>query len=215
MPKDIRFISKRRKIRSRIQFYSIDNSGNAENTCALKNEISSNLENNTAVTSIPLIEDYLTCNFSMDVSSNLIEPIKTTDNESIEKNMNFSDTNLDLIEVNNELRTSDESTSNLRDRLFLWVIQENITQKSVNSLLQILHDCGHDTLPRDARTLMHTPKYATREIKKIAGGSYIHFGVVDGLLRSIAKYFKVCPNTIDILINVDDLSISNSSSSQF
>ncbi|EFN70304.1 hypothetical protein EAG_00406, partial [Camponotus floridanus] len=115
-----------------------------------------------------------------------------------------------------ESRTSDKSsTSNLRDRLFLWVIQENITQKSVNSLLQILCDCGHDTLPRDARTLMHTPKYATREIKKIAGGSYIHFGVVDGLLRSIAKYFKVCPNTIDILINVDGLSISNSSSSQF
>jgi len=62
---------------------------------------------------------------------------------------------------------------------------------------------------------MQTPKKATREIKKIAGGSYIHFGVVDGLLRSITKYFKVCPSTIDILINVDGLSISNSSTSQF
>lgn len=41
------------------------------------------------------------------------------------------------------------------------MMQENITQKSVNSLLQILHDCDHDTLLRDARTLMHTPKYAT------------------------------------------------------
>jgi len=188
MPKDIRFTSKRRKnqlIRSRIQFYSIDNSGNAENTCALRNEISSSLENNTAVTSIPLIEDYLTCNFSMHVSSNLVDPVKTTDNESIEKNVNFSNINLDLIEVNNELRTSEENTSNLRDRFFLWVMQENITQKSVNSLLQILRDCGHNTLPRDARTLMHTPKYATREIKKIAGSSYIHFKVVDGLLQLI------------------------------
>lgn len=175
----------------------------AENTCALGNEISSNQENNIVVTSTSLIEDHLTCNFPMDVSSNLqVDSVKTTDNESIEKDVNFSDTNLDLIEVNNESQTSDESVSNLRDRLFLWGMKENMTQKSVNSLLQILRDCGHDTLPRDARTLMHTPKHATREIKKIAGGSYIHFGVVDGLLRSITKYFKVCPSTIDILINI-------------
>jgi len=53
---------------------------------------------------------------------------------------------------------------------------------------------------------MHTPKNATREIKKIAGGSYIHFGIADDLLRSITKYFKECPNTIDLLINVDDIS---------
>lgn len=119
MPKDIRFISKRRKnqlIRSRIQFYSSDNFGNAENTCALRNEISNNQENNTVVTSISLIENYFTCNFSIDVSSNLIDSVKTTDNESIEKDVNFSDTNLDLIEVNNESQTSDENTSNLRDR---------------------------------------------------------------------------------------------------
>jgi len=82
-------------------------------------------------------------------------------------------------------------------------------------LLEILRDSGHNTLPRDARTLMHTPKNATREIKKIAGGSYIHFGVADGLLRSLTKYFKECPNTIDLLINVNGISMSKSSTSQF
>lgn len=45
------------------------------------------------------------------------DPVKITDNESIEKNVNFS--NLDLIEINNELRTSEEKTSNLCDRFFL------------------------------------------------------------------------------------------------
>lgn len=138
MPKDIRFISKRRKnqlIRSRIQFYSIHNSGDVENTCALGNEISkNNLENNITVTSTSLIEDHLTCNFPMDISSNLQDSVKTTDNE-IEENVNLSDTNnLNLIEVNNdESQTFDESSaSNLRDRLSLWVMEENITQKSVN-----------------------------------------------------------------------------------
>jgi len=132
MPKDIRFISKRRKnqlIRSGIQFYSIHNSGDVENTCALGNEISkNNLENNITVTSTSLTEDHLTCNFPMDISSNLQDSVKTTDNE-IEENVNLSDTNnLNLIEVNDESQTLDESSaSNLRDRLSLWVMEENIT----------------------------------------------------------------------------------------
>jgi len=131
---------------------------------------------------------------------------------NIEKDVNFNDNQLNVIEVNNN--ESYENSFNLRDRLFSWVIEKNITQKSVNSLLEILRGSGHNTLSQDARTLMHT-KNATQEIKKIAGDSCIHFGVADGLLRSITKYFKECSNNIDLLINVDSISMSKSSTSQF
>ena len=53
MPKDMRFLSKRRKnqlIRSRIQFYSFNN---VENTCALRNETLANNVENNVVTSTP------------------------------------------------------------------------------------------------------------------------------------------------------------------
>lgn len=171
MPKDPRFLSKRRKnqlIRSRIQFYTINSNSSVENTRALTNKMSAHNVEKNIVTSTQIKN--LICYFPIDVSSKLqvdsVETINSIDNKYIESDLNFNDTSLNIFVANNDTCKTSDNSFNLRDKLFSWALAENITQKSINSLLQILRDCGHITLPRDARTLMQTPKNATQEIKK-------------------------------------------------
>lgn len=51
--------------------------------------------------------------------------------------------------------------------------------------------------------------------KTIDNGSYVHFGLITGLQRSIEKYFRQVPDSVKLLINCDGMSLSKSSGSQF
>lgn len=62
---------------------------------------------------------------------------------------------------------------------------------------------------------MNTPREIKYKIRYGNGGSYVHFGIENGLKRSIEKYFQSYPNTISIQFNCDGASISLSSTSQF
>lgn len=68
---------------------------------------------------------------------------------------------------------------------------------------------------KDIRTLMKTPRDVTGKIINGNGGPYFHFGIAHGLIRSLNKYYNVCPATILIQLNCDGMSFSKSSSSQF
>lgn len=46
----------------------------------------------------------------------------------------------------------------LQQRLHIWAIEYNVTQKSLTALLNILRKEGHNELPSDARTILGTPK---------------------------------------------------------
>ncbi|XP_046737627.1 uncharacterized protein LOC124406298 [Diprion similis] len=73
---------------------------------------------------------------------------------------------------------------------------------------------GHN-VPLDARTLLQAPRKL--EIIDMSPGHYYHFGLVQGSVRSVAKYYSTenCPKELQININVDGLPLTKSSGSQF
>lgn len=69
--------------------------------------------------------------------------------------------------------------------------------------------------PTDVWTLLNTPRNTDSQIVSENGGSSAYFGLKNGLIRSINKYYKYPPDSINLDINVDGLPIANSSGSQF
>ncbi|XP_070167405.1 uncharacterized protein [Polyergus mexicanus] len=65
------------------------------------------------------------------------------------------------------------TSQNLSSKLRSWIIEEQIPHKSGNALLKILRDYGHNSLPKDIRTLMQTQRKASQQIEKIDNGSYM------------------------------------------
>lgn len=98
------------------------------------------------------------------------------------------------------------------EQLRSWAVTNNISHSVLKELLKILKSSGgHVTLPVDPRTLLSTPR--TNLYKSIGSGKYSHIGIkqaVDKLLNFTNK-----PLTkIDLLINIDGLPLSKSSSNQ-
>lgn len=69
-------------------------------------------------------------------------------------------------------------------------------------------------MPSDYRSLLQTPKFATRAIESVNGGLYVHFGVEKSLLRTLEKYCNVCPKSVAVLFNTDGISLAESSKGQ-
>lgn len=119
----------------------------------------------------------------------------------------------------NQLSTISVGSIKLTDNLQSWILKYRISHSSVNTLLAILRNCNDNLeirdLPKDVRTLMNTPRKTKYKIKYGNGGSYAHFGIENGLKRSIKKYFQSFPNIISIQFNCDGASISLNSTSQF
>jgi hypothetical protein len=76
-------------------------------------------------------------------------------------------------------------------------------------LLAILRRQGH-RLPKDARTLLSTPKSV--DIQDKCGGEYKYFGLESGIVRNIAqsRHFAQNCNSVDLLVNVDGLPLYKS-----
>jgi len=96
------------------------------------------------------------------------------------------------------------------------IIEHNIPHNTVNDMLRILKKHGHFELPNDVRVLMATPRNASINIKSVADGQYVHFGIFSGLEQCIKTYTKfIKSNNIKLNIKVDGLPICKSSGSQF
>ncbi|EZA56037.1 hypothetical protein X777_04040 [Ooceraea biroi] len=67
-------------------------------------------------------------------------------------------------------------------------------------------------LPQDARTLLSTPLQYV--VKTIEPGEYIHFGLCNGIKRSIEEQTLIT-TTIQVAINIDGLPLSKSSVNSF
>ncbi|XP_050518665.1 uncharacterized protein LOC126892889 [Diabrotica virgifera virgifera] len=100
----------------------------------------------------------------------------------------------------------------LTSSLSEWCCKHNIIHVAINDLLNILKPY-HPELPRDARTLLHTPRKTI--LQPINSGHYIHFGLRNCLQKLLSQYSgEECLDTVEILINIDGLPLSKSSSSQ-
>lgn len=132
-----------------------------------------------------------------------------------EANSSIIDHNMDF--------TNNSCGPSLISQLSEWALNYNITHVAINELLKILKP-KHPELPSDARTLMHTPRSII--LKDVEPGKYYHFGLeycVKNLLQNLLLKQKkpsietsiIESKLIEILINIDGLPISTSSSSQF
>lgn len=142
-------------------------------------------------------------NFSF--SDQPFKPNSSTSEESVlsEKYMNESTVNANT-----------QQTAGLGHKLVQWYCENNINHQQLNALLAILreHPC-HSTLPKDARTLLSTPR-ATQTVA-MPPGEYFHLGLRSGLLKIIDLVGVDMPSNIKILVGVDGLPISKSSGSAF
>lgn len=100
-------------------------------------------------------------------------------------------------------------------QLASWAIENRCQRSAVNDLLSILREQGHTSLPKDARTLLETPRVFSPLTK--CGGQYLYFGVSSGISHILSKYpcFGEKHTCVNLKINVDGLPLFKSSSSQF
>ncbi|XP_029173431.1 uncharacterized protein LOC114942276 [Nylanderia fulva] len=225
MPKDIASLSKRRKnqlLNAQIAQYLTDHnqpstshitplshSCHIDHVSLLNYSIANKIHNDQLSASsmdfdIPLTQSnvFIHTGDVADIGTTHIAEYLSNDSS----NESFVETNCDI-----------PSTINisLSDKLRCWTVQNNVSHRSVNALLKILSLHGHSDLPIDVRTLMKTPRNTSYKIQPMNDGYYVHFGVTDGLKRSIAKYFQVIPHKIEININCDGLPLFKSSRAQF
>ncbi|GAA50058.1 hypothetical protein CLF_104004 [Clonorchis sinensis] len=86
------------------------------------------------------------------------------------------------------------------------MISTNFPFSTVNRLLVSLQHRLPE-LPRDARTLMRTPRSCpTREVPP---GEYIHLGIANGLRRVVPTYLPPQPHIIHLHMNVDEMKLHN------
>lgn len=106
----------------------------------------------------------------------------------------------------NPIAVSESGTNIDREELARWAIQNKQTRASTNQLLSILRKTDSN-LPKDYRTLCHTPRKI--EIEKMSNGNYIHLG----LRNCIKLYFQINPdksssNELDIDLNIDGVPVA-------
>jgi len=120
---------------------------------------------------------------------------------------------------NVSLNSNDTSSliETLKHKLASWAINFNIPRNALNELLLILKKVpGLTELPKDSRSVLRTRKInETSNLTMVDPGVYHHFG----LSLAIRRHFNLTPiNNVDlvrIVVGIDGLPISKSSSSQF
>jgi len=106
----------------------------------------------------------------------------------------------------------------VKQSLIKWVVDCNTPRCHVNNLLKRLHNDAKLTfLPLDSRTLMSS-KRGKIEVREMPPGKYQHFDRVASLQKILAAMELSgieIPEVLYMLVNVDGIPLSKSSSSDF
>ncbi|KAG8173950.1 hypothetical protein JTE90_027181 [Oedothorax gibbosus] len=109
----------------------------------------------------------------------------------------------------------DQCQASFEDELRMWALEESVSHKTLNKLLGLLkkHPC-HSDLPSDARGLLKTPRETISEVA-LSSLNYIHLGIRNGIENILSSISHISISVdINLLVNIDGLPISKSSSSQ-
>jgi len=210
MPKDIQYLSKRR-------YYQLIN--NELNTFS-DSFSSQSAVSNVASSIVEEVATFETDNL-LSCRNNTLEKDASQINEILESRSGLDEGSdeehsIELQENALELTDIDNVNESLKKDLQTLIIKHNVPHNTVNDMLRILKKHGHFELPNDVRVLMATPRNASVNIKSVADGQYVHFGIFSGLEQCIKTYTKfIKSNNIKLNINVDGLPICKSSGSQF
>lgn len=111
-----------------------------------------------------------------------------------------------------EEKSDNSSTSSnkmdLNDDLSLWACRNALSRAAVTELLNILISHGHTELPKDARTLLQTPKIVPVEDK--FGGQYTYLGIENQIRKKIGMN-AINNQIIKLNLNIDGLPLFKSS----
>jgi len=125
--------------------------------------------------------------------------------------MNSSDSDIETFANDDSLDDMNDMT--LGTGLADWATRNACSRKGLNEMLDLLRSHGH-RLPKDARTLLHTPRNVQTVDK--CGGQYIYYGMESGILRDMAQSdFHPADNHIKVNINIDGVPLYKSRNIQF
>jgi len=123
---------------------------------------------------------------------------------------NFDSQSLTNFDVNLQ---NNSAENNFFHGLREWAITYNVSHESLRKLLSLLKTIPiHSNLPNDPRTLLTTLRKTFS--KNIEPGIYAHFGLKFAIDKLISKVDISTLLSIDLLVNIDGLPLSKSSSSQ-
>jgi len=96
------------------------------------------------------------------------------------------------------------------DKLAQWSAETGIGRVQINKLLMILRPVCPN-LPRDARTLLQTPRHI--ETKSSGSGDYVHFGLEAGIVNKLNRS-DINIDELQLQFNIDGLPLFKSSNTQ-
>ncbi len=149
--------------------------------------------------------------------------------ESVLPPENVSDLETDInsdIDIHQDLDSS-ESVSDVEsvqgnhgnctipmDQLAKWATESKLTRSCVNNLLEILRQT-HPDLPKDARTLLQTPRSVDTMDK--CGGKYSYFGLESCMSSMLSRNKEFAQNhdDIELMVNIDGVPLHKSTNEQF
>lgn len=124
---------------------------------------------------------------------------------------------LDAVEavyINNASVTPAERTERFKSEICSWALNFGISHKALFKLMPILGRFTEHAFPVDPRTLLQTPRSTC--IVPISNGDYCHFNfesILEKILICTKRYTDDVVEQINLLVGIDGLPISDSSSS--
>ena len=207
-----RYIKRWREINAEVQNFI--QSSDSEDDQIQQLEANENVDSE----SIPFVNNYESdrdsihgCEEGEDLYNDFgyMETIESSDSDTSDM---FESDNNDMGACTSE--NIDTDPPPLSEELAKWANASHSTRASVNELLRILRAHGHEHLPKDARTLLQTPRHVESEEK--CGGQYTYFGIENGLIRTLTDNKAVAEaiTSIELNVNVDGVPLFRSSNVQ-
>ena len=102
----------------------------------------------------------------------------------------------------------------LSEDIASWAVKHQITRSALTELLSALHKHGHEDIPKDARTLLRTPRNVPSVEK--CGGQFSYFGIECGIAQILQDNPSFAENTdcIDLTVNIDGVPLFKSANTQ-
>lgn len=99
----------------------------------------------------------------------------------------------------------------LADQLRSWALECHLKHSVLSKLLTILKLCGFNSLPKDSRTLLKTPKHVLIERK---AGGHLWYNGIEKEIRNI--FMKITHHlSIELNVSIDGLPLFKSSRVEF
>lgn len=114
---------------------------------------------------------------------------------------------------NNDFNNLDQHQQDFVSEIAMWAVKftSTVSLAAITALLQIFRKYTEAPFPKDARTLLKTPR--TTIISRMESGQYCHFGLKEAIIKIIEKYLQLGfeTRTVNLMLNIDGAPLGNSS----